>query len=159
MNTKILGVLALILVTGGIAFGIFQSTKNATENPNTNFNPATVDNSSSDPNPGGKVAAGYVAGHVRIGPNCPGPEIEDKPCQVPPEAYSSREVIVYDSDGITVNVEGKIDTSGNYKIPLGPGKYFIQIQPAGIGPGEKKSVTIESWQTSVVDFDIDTGIR
>jgi hypothetical protein len=111
------------------------------------------------PAPEGRVASGYVAGHVSIGPNCPGPEREGQPCGTPPEAYSSREVVVYDSDGITVNVKGKIDDKGNYNIPLGPGKYFIQIQPAGIGPGEKKPVTIKSFETIRVDFDIDTGIR
>jgi hypothetical protein len=68
-------------------------------------------------------------------------------------------VVVYKSDGITVAQTGKIDANGNYKIPLPPGNYFVQISPAGIGPGEKKPVTIQSGQTSTVDFDIDTGIR
>lgn len=159
MNTKILGVLLILIVLGGIGVFAFQSSeeqKNTIENSvidNSNFG---TSNSNSDG--GNKIAAGYVAGHVTIGPNCP-VDREDKPCKTPPEAYSSRRVIVYDSDGTTVNVTGAIDANGNYKIPLGPGNYFIQIEPAGIGPGEKKPVTIKSWETSTVDFDIDTGIR
>jgi hypothetical protein len=163
MNTKILGVLILILILGGIAFGASSlSPKNSvlSTNNNSDFNPTPADTGKSEPNPdsGSRVAAGYVTGHISIGPNCPVERV-DEPCPPSPEAYSSRKVIVYDADGSTVNVTGKIDSKGNYNIPLGPGKYFIQIQPAGIGAGEKKPVTIKSWETGVVDFDIDTGIR
>lgn len=105
-----------------------------------------------------KVADGYVTGHVSIGPNCPVERI-DQPCKTPPEAYSSREVIVYESDGATINKKGSIDKEGNYKIALAPGKYFIQVSPAGIRPGEKIPLTVKSLETTNVNFDIDTGIR
>jgi len=103
-------------------------------------------------------AVGYVSGHVSIGPNCPVEQV-GKPCPPPPAAYSSREVVVYEKDGITIKEKSKINAQGDYKITLAPGIYFIQINPAGIGPGEKKQVTIVSTQTSTIDFDIDTGIR
>jgi len=35
----------------------------------------------------------------------------------------------------------------------------VQVSPAGIGDGEKKLVIIKQMQVSVVNFDIDTGIR
>ena len=101
---------------------------------------------------------GYVAGHITIGPNCPVEQV-DNPCPTPLLAYSSREVVVYKSDAVTVKEKGKIDMEGNYRIALPPGTYFIQISPAGIGPGEKKQVVIMSSKTSTIDFDIDTGIR
>ncbi len=104
------------------------------------------------------VSSGYVSGHVNIGPFCP-VERADMPCYIPPEAYSSREVIVYKSDAITIKEKGKIDSAGNYKIALAPGSYFVQIKPAGIGEGEKKPVTIKSSETTTLNFDIDTGIR
>jgi SanA protein len=104
------------------------------------------------------IASGYVSGHIDIGPFCP-IEIEGQTCEIPPEAYTSREVIIYESDQTTINVKGSIDAKGNYRIPLGPGKYFVQINPAGIGPGEKKQVTIKSFETTIVNFNIDTGIR
>ncbi len=111
------------------------------------------------PTQGGTATVqGVVMGHVTIGPFCP-VERPGVPCPIPPEAYSSRKVVVYQSDEITLKQTGKIDSSGNYKISLPPGKYFVQIQPAGIGPGEKKPVIVISNQTTTVDFDIDTGIR
>ena len=112
-----------------------------------------INNSSSD-----KIAAGYVSGHVTIGPNCPVEQV-GKPCPPPPEAYSSRQAVIYYADGITIRDKTTLDSNGNYKIALGPGNYFAQIQPAGIGPGEKKSFTVISFQTTTVDFNIDTGIR
>ena len=106
----------------------------------------------------GRVAAGYVVGRVVIGPFCPVEQV-GHPCTVPPEAYSSRKVVVYESNGTTVKERETIDSDGNYKITLGPGVYWLQVDPAGIGPGEKKKVMITSFETSTVDFDIDTGIR
>lgn len=105
-----------------------------------------------------KIESGYVAGHVTIGPFCPVESI-DHPCTVPPEAYTSRSVVIYQSNGITEKERIALDKNGNYKITLDPGKYFAQIQPAGIGPGEKKPFSILSFQTVIVNFNIDTGIR
>ncbi len=102
--------------------------------------------------------SGFISGHVTIGPFCP-VEREGEPCKVPPEAYTSREAIVYAGNETTVKERVRLDTQGNYKVTLAPGNYFIQIEPAGIGPGEKKKATVKSKQTTVVDFDIDTGIR
>ena len=105
-----------------------------------------------------RMAAGYAAGHVTIGPLCPVMR-EDMPCEAPPELYSSRKVLVYDDEGEDVLERGNIDNQGNYKIALTPGDYYLQIEPAGIGPGEKKAVKIRGFETTTVDFDIDTGIR
>ncbi len=101
---------------------------------------------------------GYVSGHVTIGPICPVERI-DQPCVIPPEVYTSRSVIVYASDRTTVREKIALDTKGDYKIALLAGRYWVQIEPAGIGAGEKKQVTVTSSQVSTVDFDIDTGIR
>ena len=105
-----------------------------------------------------RVAAGYVSGHVTIGPICP-VEREGEQCVIPPETYTSREVLIYSANQTTVLERGKLDALGNYKMALQPGSYYVQISPAGIGPGEKKAVTVKSFETAVVNFDIDTGIR
>lgn len=105
-----------------------------------------------------RIAGGYIKGQVNIGPFCP-VEREGEPCKVPPEAYTSREVVVYLSDKVTVQEKINLDSNGNYKIAIGPGSYFIQIVPAGIGEGEKKFAVVKSFETTTVDFDIDTGIR
>lgn len=105
-----------------------------------------------------RIAAGYVSGKVSIGPFCPVERV-DQPCTLPVEAYTSRSVVIYEADQVTVKEKVGLDKEGKYTVPVGPGTYFLQIQPAGIGPGEKKKVIVTSFKTSVVDFDIDTGIR
>ena len=150
MNKPTIISLIVIIVLLGAGVLLLKSSKPTGELP--------VDKVS-NPNPPDKIAAGYISGHVTIGPNCPGPERIGVPCPIPPEAYSSRAVVVYESDGTTIKENGKIDASGNYKIALGPGNYFVQISPAGIGPGEKKPATVKSFETTVVDFNIDTGMR
>lgn len=138
-------ILIAIIILVGVGFFIFKSSKIATD----------VENPIPIPD---RIAAGYIAGSVTIGPFCP-VEREGVPCIVPPEAYTSRSVIVYENNRTTIREKGKLDSSGKYNISIGPGNYFIQIDPAGIGPGEKKPATVKSFETTVVDFDIDTGIR
>ncbi len=104
-----------------------------------------------------ETAKGHVTGTVSIGPICP-VEREGVPCEVPAEVYTSRSVVVYDRDGVTVLEKTPLTSKGTYDIALKAGTYWIQIEPAGIGPGEKKQVTISDG-TVTLDFDIDTGIR
>jgi hypothetical protein len=101
---------------------------------------------------------GTISGHVTIGPNCPVERL-DQPCPPPPSAYSSREAVIYAHNGSTIISKATINSLGNYEASLAPGSYFIQIVPAGIGPGEKKPFTVQSNATTTVNFDIDTGIR
>jgi len=110
------------------------------------------------PSDGGGVTEGSVTGHVTIGPICP-VQREGVPCVVPVETYLSRSVVVYSTDGTTVLERKALDAEGNYAIALKPGTYWLQIDPAGIGPGEKKKVVITASAISTVDFDVDTGIR
>jgi hypothetical protein len=104
------------------------------------------------------VGHGYVSGTVTIGPICP-VEREGIPCDIASEVYTSRNVVIYYADGTTILKRQALDNAGSYKLTLNPGTYFVQIEPAGIGPGEKKAVTVTLDKTQIVDFDIDTGIR
>ena len=123
-------------------------------NPNQYVEPPIIGDGENE----GRVAAGYIEGSVNIGPNCP-VEIEGEPCETPTEAYTSRSVNVFTSDKSTLIESVPLSTDGTYTIAIGPGNYFVQINPAGIGAGELKPVTVTSFETSTVDFDIDTGIR
>ncbi len=105
-----------------------------------------------------RIASGYIKGQINIGPFCP-VEREGVPCVVPPEAYSSRLVYIYESNKTTIKDKVKIDSGGSYEVAIGPGNYFVQVVPAGIGPGEKKLAVVKSFETTTIDFDIDTGIR
>lgn len=104
------------------------------------------------------VQTGTVNGHITIGPFCPVERI-DHSCTVPPEAYTSRSVVVYASDAVSVVKRVPLDMQGKYAMQLPTGTYWIQIEPAGIGVGEKKKVNVITDTTSIIDFDIDTGIR
>ncbi|MDB5260342.1 MAG: hypothetical protein JWN37_573 [Candidatus Nomurabacteria bacterium] len=101
---------------------------------------------------------GYVTGKITIGPNCP-VEQPENPCPTTQGEYTSRRVLVYESDKITIKERWKIHPDGTYAIEIEPGTYYIQVNPAGIGGGEKKKITVEQSSTTTIDFDIDTGIR
>jgi hypothetical protein len=107
---------------------------------------------------GASVMLGTLSGTVTIGPICP-VEREGVPCDIPAEVYTSRNIVVYGENGMNVLKKEPLDTTGHFSISLAPGKYQLQIDPAGIGAGEKKLVTVTSGKTIVTDFDIDTGIR
>jgi hypothetical protein len=121
-------------------------------------NPTPASDPAPAPTPASRIDSGSVGGHVTIGPFCPVERL-NQPCNPPADAYTSREAIVYAVNGVTIEARTHLDGNGNYKMALSPGKYLIQIAPAGIGPGEKKSFTIKSSVTTTVNFDIDTGIR
>ena len=103
------------------------------------------------------VGTGYVRGSVAIGPICPVERV-DEPCVIPPEAYTSRSVVIFNAAGTEVTRQA-LETDGTYQLALPQGTYTLQIQPAGIGAGEKQVVTVVAGKTQTVDFDIDTGIR
>src|SRR3989344_9069321 len=65
---------------------------------------------------------GIIQGKVTVGPICP-VEQEGVPCPVPPEAYTSREVILYSSDGKTEITRMHFREDGTYEFSLPPGIY------------------------------------
>lgn len=101
---------------------------------------------------------GTVSGSVTIGPICPVERIGE-PCVIHPETYTSRNVVVYGPTESTKISETPLNPNGTYSLSLAPGNYWLQIAPAGIGPGEKKPVTVKSNETIALNFDIDSGIR
>lgn len=101
---------------------------------------------------------GILAGQVTMGPFCP-VERPGVPCPVPPDAYSSRRILVYKTDGKTLAAQKNLETDGRYTLQLAPGDYLVTISPAGIGQLPFKNATVRSNQITKLDFDIDTGIR
>jgi hypothetical protein len=164
-STATIVILIMFLTAGFLAIKpkentevVMPATEDKTVNDAKDFSIPTPTPVSDDSKDSSRIAGGYLAGHVDIGPICP-VERPGEPCNVPPEVYTSREVVVYTSDKVTVKERIHLDSDGNYKMAIGPGNYFIQIVPAGIGEGEKKPVTVNSFETMIVNFDIDTGIR
>ena len=106
------------------------------------------------------VEIGIVSGKVSIGPICP-VEREGMPCLVPPEDYTSREVILYATDGITIMKRMNFLPDGTYSFQVQPGTYVLNISKQGIDHSSElpKTITLKSGETIEVNFSIDTGIR
>jgi|GEM_PF-1905378 len=103
---------------------------------------------------------GILSGTVSVGPICPVERV-DSPCPVPPDAYTSREVDIYDAAGKTLLASTHLSVTGTYQFSLAPGKYTVNIPATGVGGSQNvpHAVTIKANQTTVFNFAIDTGIR
>jgi hypothetical protein len=111
------------------------------------------------------VTSGSLQGTVTIGPLTP----VERPGVNPPvssEVFTSRKILVYNDTGMnllhTLDITQIGQTaSGRYEISLAPGVYTINITPNGIDrSGEvPKKVIVKSGETTVLDINVDTGIR
>jgi len=104
---------------------------------------------------------GILGGTVSVGPLCPVERI-DRPCSVPPEAYTSRGVVVFASDGVTVVDRRRISADGTFQFILSSGEYIIDLEKTGFGNNSKDvpaRITVIPGQTTKIHIDIDTGIR
>ena len=108
---------------------------------------------------------GLLQGAVTIGPITP-VQIQGQNPPVPPEVFSSRKVLVYDSTGknlvtqVTINQINQT-ADGYYTVQLEAGIYTIDVTRTGVGGGANlpKQITISAGQTTILNIDIDTGIR
>lgn len=106
------------------------------------------------------VEMGIVSGKVSIGPICP-VEQAGVPCPVPAEAYTSREVILYSSDGVAIVKRMNFLANGTYSFEVKPGTYILNIPRQGIDSSSElpKTIIVNSGKTTEFNFSIDTGIR
>jgi hypothetical protein len=106
-----------------------------------------------------KSNMGVLEGKVIVGPICPVERVGVL-CPVPPEAYTSRAVIVYAGDGKIEIARQNLDETGNYRINLPPGNYIVKTwQPGVLGAGAAHNINIRSGEITELNLDIDTGIR
>jgi hypothetical protein len=103
---------------------------------------------------------GRLAGTVKIGPNCPGPETTN-PCPTPPEAYRERKILVYNEARTTLLHTVDIDSQGFYLIDLAPARYTIDLRGVGIDKTSDlpKTVEIHANAVTTINVTIDTGVR
>ena len=107
---------------------------------------------------------GYLAGNVTVGPLTPVERIDITPLPPDPAVFTSRHLLVYQADGKTLVKEISIQPAGYkgiYNVSLAPGTYVLDSPRLGVGgaKGLPETVIIEAGKTSIVDVDIDTGIR
>jgi hypothetical protein len=103
---------------------------------------------------------GRLAGQVFIGPICP-VEVEGQPCPVPPELYE-RVTVVVTHEGGARKQRFPLDGEGLYAADLAASRYRVTLEhDLGIAPGQAPvhQVSIVPNQTTIQDFQIDTGIR
>lgn len=107
-----------------------------------------------------KGLVGVIKGKVDVGPICP-VEREGVPCPVPPEAYTSRQIVIYKAGSKTEVARAAINPNGTYLFELAPGSYTLDIARQGIDYGKDLpySFVISAGETQEFNFSIDTGIR
>ena len=106
-------------------------------------------------------AAGTLRGYVTIGPLVPVLR-EGEPEPTPaPEVYATRQIVIYKPDGKTEVARAEINPQGNYEVSLPVGVYIIDINRIGIdsASGLPQEVEIKEGEITILDVDIDTGIR
>jgi hypothetical protein len=103
---------------------------------------------------------GILEGQVTIGPISP-VERPGEPQPIPPEVYQARKVMVYDQSGKKLVAEVDLSSQGYYRVELRPGTYTIDINRTGIDHSSEvpTQVVIESGEATLLNIDIDTGIR
>ena len=117
------------------------------------------------------LKTGILEGRITLGPLCP---IE--PCNLTPEQiaaiYEARKVIIYEKSSLSKIAEIQLNADGEYSLSLNAGQYIIDVSDANgnalplelsqrprFGNAIPQEAEILEDQTTISDFDIDTGIR
>jgi hypothetical protein len=110
-----------------------------------------------------KENQGYLSGVIIIGPICPVEKIPPDPgCLPTAETYKAYPVSVYSSDGKNKIEQLNPSLAGFYTSEIPAGKYLIVLEKAQNivgGSNLPVSVSISSKDTTILNINIDTGIR
>jgi hypothetical protein len=105
--------------------------------------------------------SGMLQGQISIGPLVPavGPGVE-----IPTpgsEIFEGREIVIFNEKGTRELQRVQITAPGYYQVTLATGRYTVDINHLGIdhAAGLPAVVEIFNEQVTVLDIDIDTGIR
>jgi hypothetical protein len=160
-NIFMLGLLGTIITGCVTVTNVNPSpTPVPTESPQVSATPAVTPVPTANPTPTPVVTVnGYLEGKLTIGPLCP-----VEPCSISDQqkqqAYEARKIQILMPDKSTIVKEIIADyRTEMYRTDLPEGRYFVNVTNAGIGNFELKEVTIEASKTTVLNIDIDTGIR
>jgi len=107
--------------------------------------------------------AGYLEGKISIGPLCPVETVPPEPgCLPTAETYKAYPVSIWTSNGRRKIEQIYPALDGTYRIELIPGNYLIileRVQNAIGSSNLPKEVSIIPQKETILDIDIDTGIR
>ncbi len=106
---------------------------------------------------------GFLEGVISIGPICP---VETDPpgpgCLPTAETYKAYPVSIWTSNGRRKIAQINPALDGSYKTEVTTGNYLVKVLPTGNTIGGSNlpvQVTITSQKKTVLNIDIDTGIR
>lgn len=105
---------------------------------------------------------GYLEGKITIGPLCP---VERNPpdpnCLPTAETYKAWPIAVWTPGKIILAAQIETGISGTYKIALPAGSYVVDLERQSVIGARNlpANIDIRSGQTTVLDINIDTGIR
>ena len=104
---------------------------------------------------------GILEGQVYIGPLQPAMQTGEEAPTPAPEVYAAREIVVYKKNGVTEFTRLEIGATGWYQGELPVGSYVIDINRIGIDLADNlpKKIEIRAGITTILDIEIDTGIR
>lgn len=109
----------------------------------------------------GPKETGILMGEVSVGPLMPvvGPGVvEPTPG---PQVFAGRKIVIFDAKGKRELQQVDIAGDGTYRVELELGSYVVDINHQGIdfAKGLPATIEIHQDQVTLLDIDIDTGIR
>jgi hypothetical protein len=113
---------------------------------------------------GTRADTGILTGKVTVGPLTPVEHVDVTPTLPDPAVFTSRHLLLYAADGMTLIEEIPVHAAGYYgvyNVTLKPGTYVLGYPQQGVGGarGLPATVVIDAGKTTTLDVDIDTGIR
>jgi hypothetical protein len=106
---------------------------------------------------------GILEGKISIGPICPVEKDPPEPgCLPTAETYKAYPVSVWTSNGRRKIIQINPELDGSYITDLEPGNYLIILETGRSNIGSSNlpvEVTIKSDNVTILNIDIDTGIR
>ena len=107
--------------------------------------------------------AGFLEGVISIGPICPVEPVPPDPgCLPTAETYKAYPVSIWTPNGRRKIAQINPALDGSYKTELNPGNYLVKLGTTNNGIGGSNlpvQVTITSQNKTILNIDIDTGIR
>lgn len=99
---------------------------------------------------------GTISGKVTIGPLCP-----VEPCPDPsPDIYASRQLVLQPRSGSPTYVQ--LNSDGSFQATINAGTYTVNLTNCtflGCEYSLPKTIIVEPNEITVIDINIDTGIR
>ena len=112
--------------------------------------------------PAKPLEKGFLEGKITIGPICPVERFPPDPnCEPKEETYTAWQIAIWTSDERKKVAQIQPDLNGTYKLELPVGTYVVDFEKEQHFGGNNlpATIAIDSGKTTVLNIDIDTGIR